>query len=157
MCGEKWLLILTYSKWRVICSRILFLKNPSLPQKGKDQRSAHGCGSIFYSPVLSHCYWTNTTASTLLWFLPAHLWHREVSRLGVKWAAAGLPHSQGNPGSEPHLQPMLQLMERLVPQPTELGHGSNLHPPREDVEFLTRWATTGTPHGYRLNMTLEIS
>ena len=128
-----------------------------------NQRIAHGCGSIFYSPILSHGYrcvvftWTNTTVSTLLRFLGAHLRHREVSRLGVERAAAGLPHSQGNLRSEPHLQPMLQLMERLDPQPTELGQGSNLHPARENVEFLTRGDTTGTPHGYSLNMTLEIS
>ena len=94
---------------------------------------------------------------TLLWFLRAHLWHREVSRLGVKWAAAGLPHSQGKPGSESYLKPMLQLMERLDPQPTELGQGSNLHPARENVEFLTRGDTTGTPRGYGFNMSLEIS
>lgn len=55
-----------------------------------NQRIAHGCGSIFYSPILSHGYrcvvftWTNTTVSTLLWFLGAHLRHREVSRLGVE-------------------------------------------------------------------------
>lgn len=34
---EKWLLVLAYSKWRVICSRIFFRKYFSLPQWGKVQ------------------------------------------------------------------------------------------------------------------------
>ena len=43
---------------------------------------------------------------------------------------AGIYHSHGNMGSEPHLQPTPQLRAALDPQPTEWGQGSNLHPHR---------------------------
>ena len=42
--------------------------------------------------------------------------------------AAGLHHSHNNVGSEPHLQPTLQLTATLDPQPTEQGQGSNPQP-----------------------------
>lgn len=52
----------------------------------------------------------------------------EFPRLGVKIGAtaAGLHHS--NAGSEPHLQPIAQLMGIPDPQSTEQGQGSNPHP-----------------------------
>ena len=43
-------------------------------------------------------------------------------------AAAGLYHSHRNSGSEPPLQPTLQLAATPNPSPTERGQGSNLHP-----------------------------
>ena len=46
----------------------------------------------------------------------------------IRAAAAGLYHSHSNLGSEPHLQPTLQLTAMLDRQPTERGQGSNLHP-----------------------------
>ena len=56
----------------------------------------------------------------------------------VRAAAAGLPHSHSNVGSEPRLQPMRQLVAKPDPQPTERGQGSNLHPRGYYVRFLTR-------------------
>ena len=43
-------------------------------------------------------------------------------------AAPGLRQSHGNARSKLHLQPTLQLMETLDPQPTEQGQGWNLRP-----------------------------
>ena len=43
-------------------------------------------------------------------------------------AAAGLHHSHSNRGSEPCLQPPLQLMATLDPWPIEQGQRSNLRP-----------------------------
>ena len=40
---------------------------------------------------------------------------------------------------------MPQLVARPDPLPTEQGQGSNLHPHRHYVGFLTHWATMGTP------------
>ena len=42
--------------------------------------------------------------------------------------AAGLGHSHSNARSEVHLQSVPQLIAMLDSQPTERGHGSNLHP-----------------------------
>jgi len=57
---------------------------------------------------------------------------------------ASLPHSQGNPRSQLHLWPTLQLAAMLDPSPTERDQGSNLHLHRGNVVFLTQWATMGT-------------
>ena len=52
-----------------------------------------------------------------LCFLGPHLWHMKVTRLGVKIraAAASLCYSHNNVGSEPGLQPLLQLTAMLDP------------------------------------------
>ena len=64
--------------------------------------------------------------------------------------AASLRHS--NAGSEPHLQPTLQLAATPPDsQPTEWGQGSNLYPHGHYVGFLSCWATTGTPGVFILN------
>ena len=42
--------------------------------------------------------------------------------------ADGLHHSHSKVGSQPHLQPTLQLIAMPDPRPTEQGQGSNLHP-----------------------------
>ena len=42
-------------------------------------------------------------------------------------AAASLGHSNSNVGSEPCLQPLLQLTAMPDPQPTEQSQGLNLH------------------------------
>ena len=54
----------------------------------------------------------------------------EGPRLGVQSGviATGLHHSHSNLGVELHLRPTPQLMAMPDPQPTEQGHGSNLHP-----------------------------
>ena len=82
----------------------------------------------------------------MFWFLGPHLQHMEVSRLGIKAAAAGLHHSHSNSnvGSEPH-----------VTYTTAHGNIRSLtHWERPGIEpttscilvgFVTHWATTGTP------------
>ena len=50
------------------------------------------------------------------------------ARDGIGATAAGLHHSHGNAGSEPHLRPTPQLMATLDPRATERGQGSNPHP-----------------------------
>ena len=46
----------------------------------------------------------------------------------IRALAAGLYHSHSNGGSELCLPPTPQLTVTADPQPTEQGHGSNLHP-----------------------------
>ena len=46
----------------------------------------------------------------------------------IQATAAGLHHSHSNVGSEPCLQPMLQLTAMPDPQPTERSQGLNPHP-----------------------------
>ena len=66
------------------------------------------------------------------------------SRGWIRAAAAGLCHSH-NTQSEPHLQPMPQLVAMLAHEHTDQSQGSNPHPHRDCVESLTHWATVGTP------------
>ena len=54
----------------------------------------------------------------------------------IRGTAADLCHSQGNAGSEPHLQPPQQLAAIQDPQSTEQGQGSNPHPPGDQVKSL---------------------
>ena len=42
--------------------------------------------------------------------------------------AVGLRHSHSNAGSQPNLQPTLQLTAMLDPRPSEGGQGSNPNP-----------------------------
>ena len=53
---------------------------------------------------------------------------RSQARAQIGAVAAGLYHSHGNTGSEPHLQPTAQPTATPNPQPTERGQGSNPHP-----------------------------
>ena len=46
-------------------------------------------------------------------FLGPHPWDREVPRLGIGAAVAGLRHSHSHTGSKPHLQPTPQLKAML--------------------------------------------
>ena len=55
----------------------------------------------------------------------------------IEAAVAGLLHSHNSVESELHLQPMLQLVAMLDPQPTDRGQGLNLHPHGLYVGFLT--------------------
>ena len=81
--------------------------------------------------------WSNQNVSCILifFFFFSFLWpclqHMGVSRLGGK--------------SELQLQPTLQLVATLDPQPTRQGRGSNLHPHRNCVVvFLACWTMMGT-------------
>ena len=49
-------------------------------------------------------------------FLGPHPWHMVVPRLGghITAVAAGLQHNHSHMGSDPHLQPTLQLTVMLV-------------------------------------------
>ena len=79
-------------------------------------------------------------------------------RIGA--TAAGLHHSQSNPGSNPHLHPIPQPQQRgtkamSVTYTTAHGNASSLtHWARPGIEpttswllvgFINHWATTGTP------------
>ena len=60
--------------------------------------------------------------------------------LGQGWNCScswGLSHSHSSTGSKKHLSPMLQLMAMQYPEPTEQGHGLNLHPHRGNTGSLT--------------------
>ena len=46
----------------------------------------------------------------------------------MRATAAGVHHIHSNTGSEPHLQPTLQLTATADPKPTERGQGLNSHP-----------------------------
>ena len=63
----------------------------------------------------------------------------------MRAAAAGLYHSHSKAGSQPHLQPTLQLVAMPDPLPTERDQGLNPHTHGHYVKFLTHWATTGNP------------
>ena len=66
--------------------------------------------------------------------------------------------SQGS-NWELQLRPMLQLVAKLDPEPTEWGQGSNTHPHRDNVVFLTLWATMDAPtffYSYNLQCRLSI-
>ena len=67
------------------------------------------------------------------------------SRGQIGELAASLPHNHINARFQLPPWPTPQLMATLNPQPTDQGHGSNLHPYGHYVGFLTHWATMGTP------------
>ena len=50
------------------------------------------------------------------------------ARSRIRGIDAGLHHNHSNVGSDPCLQPTLQLMAMPEPRPTEQGQGLNLHP-----------------------------
>ena len=74
-------------------------------------------------------------------------WDTLSSQAGgqIRVAAASLHHSHCNTGSKPHLWPMPQLAAMPDPRPTEQGQGSNMHPHKHYVGFLSPWATIRTP------------
>ena len=58
----------------------------------------------------------------------------------IRATVTGLHHSDSNVGSEPHSQPIPQLMAMLDPSPTEWGQGSNLKPHGYWLDlFLRTW------------------
>ena len=75
----------------------------------------------------------------LLW---PGLQYIEIPRLGLNWSGSCRPMPQPQ---QHQMWLMPQLVARPDPLPTEQGQGSNLHPHRHYVGFLTHWATMGTP------------
>ena len=59
-------------------------------------------------------------------FLWTYWWHMDVPRLGVK--------------SQSQFQPMPQLWQHWILNPTEQCQGLNTHPLRDNIGSLTRWA-----------------
>ena len=68
-------------------------------------------------------------------------------------ASASLCHSHGNARSEPQLRPKPQPVAMSDPQPTEQSQGSNLHPHRHYVGFLTelQWELPHSFHSCSFN------
>ena len=60
--------------------------------------------------------------------LGPHLRHMDVPRLGVISELQLLAYTTATAMQDLHLRPTPQIMATLDPQPTEQGHGLNLHP-----------------------------
>lgn len=115
----------------VKCHSLLSVDLSGVYYKGKTDILSDDCHRSSLLPVSFLC-----VALTLFVFLQLHLQHMEAkSQIGA--AAAGLHHSHGNAGSDPHLWPAPLLLAMLDPYPTEGGQGSNLHPHGQYAEFLT--------------------
>ena len=72
----------------------------------------------------------------LFWATPMAYGNSQVRGL-IGAAPTSLRHSHSNLGSEPHLQPMPQLMAMPDREPTEQGQGSNPHPHGRESGSLT--------------------
>ena len=85
-------------------------------------------------------------------FSGLQLWHMEVPMLGIeiRATAAGLFHCHSNAGSKMCLQPTSWLTATPDPQPTEQGHGLNLHPHGYWFRLIYTAPQQELPEGYLL-------
>ena len=134
---ENFLIINIYDN-----KRYLFLLYPPqlyLKKKKKKKEQFHECLKGFQSKIY-HKNWHHSCSNAPIFFFFS-FYDQEVPRLGVE--------------SELHLRAMPQPQQQRIRATSvthtpamamsEQGQGSNVHPCRDSVRFLTHWATRGTP------------
>ena len=113
-----------------------------LGDNDETRRKRPGFGEICSTPNGTFCFVLFFSLVTV----PPAAYGSSQARGWIRAAAADLCHSYT--GSKLHLWPTLQLEATPDTLPTAWGQGSNLHPHRHNVGFLTHWGTTGTPGSF---------
>ena len=85
------------------------------------------------------------------YILTCSMWKTPVQ--GSNWSCTFcLCHCSGSTRSELHLWPTAQLAAMQMLNPLSQATDGNLHPHRDNIGSLTRWASRGTPAWYLLRI-----
>lgn len=89
--------------------------------------------------------------SSSFYILTCSMWKTPVQ--GSNWSCTFcLCHCSGSTRSELHLWPTAQLAAMQMLNPLSQATDGNLHPHRDNIGSLTRWASRGTPEWYLLRI-----